>query len=205
MLVLAAVYLGFMRLPQTAVASAIHLSIAVVFLTVAIPLKASGHWITASWLVEGLVLMWVASRLGAGATGDEPGEDSELYASGTLRWLGSASLALGFCGVFIHLMDSRWAQQPSLFNSDTGTAVIGIAAFAGAAWLALDGSDDTRMRTLSWPTVAVTGFLAVGAIAVLLTAREWLFSWGMTEPHPPFQTADFATAMGGLAVFAGGA
>src|SRR5262249_46809770 len=41
-----AFYLVLMRLPQTRVASAVHLSLAVVFLTIAIPLKASGHWIT---------------------------------------------------------------------------------------------------------------------------------------------------------------
>ena len=39
-------YLGLMRLPQTRVASAVHLSLAIVFLTIAIPLKASGRWIT---------------------------------------------------------------------------------------------------------------------------------------------------------------
>ncbi len=63
MVALAAVYLALMRVPQTRTASAIHLSLAVVFLTIAVPLKASGHWITVSWLVEGLALMWVAARL----------------------------------------------------------------------------------------------------------------------------------------------
>ena len=52
-----------MQAPQTRTASAIHLSLAVVFLTIAVPLKASGHWITVGWLVEGLALLWVAARL----------------------------------------------------------------------------------------------------------------------------------------------
>jgi uncharacterized membrane protein len=63
MIALAAAYLALMQAPQTRTASAIHLSLAVVFLTIAIPLKASGHWITVSWLVEGLALLWVATRL----------------------------------------------------------------------------------------------------------------------------------------------
>jgi uncharacterized membrane protein len=60
---LAAIYLGLMRLRQSHTTSAIHLSLAVVFLTIAIPLKASGRWITIGWLAEGAALLWVASRL----------------------------------------------------------------------------------------------------------------------------------------------
>jgi len=36
---------------------------AVVFLTIAIPLKAHGRWLTIGWLVEGAALLWVASRV----------------------------------------------------------------------------------------------------------------------------------------------
>jgi uncharacterized membrane protein len=60
---LGAIYLGLMRLPQARVTSAVHLSLAVVFLTIAIPLKASGHWITIGWLAEGVALLWVSARL----------------------------------------------------------------------------------------------------------------------------------------------
>ncbi|WP_433983737.1 hypothetical protein RBB78_23285 [Tunturiibacter empetritectus] len=38
-----------MRLPQPRVTSAVHLSLAIVFLTIAIPLKASGRWIIVGW------------------------------------------------------------------------------------------------------------------------------------------------------------
>jgi uncharacterized membrane protein len=41
----------------------IHLAIAVGFLTVAIPLKLSGHWITIGWLVESAALLYVAQRI----------------------------------------------------------------------------------------------------------------------------------------------
>jgi uncharacterized membrane protein len=60
---LAAIYLGLMRLRQSHTTSAIHLSLAVVFLTIAIPLKASGRWITIGWLAEGAALLWVACGL----------------------------------------------------------------------------------------------------------------------------------------------
>ena len=65
---LAAIYLGLTRLParlQTRVTSAVHLALAVVFLTIAIPLKASGRWIAIGWLAEGTALLWISARLTA--------------------------------------------------------------------------------------------------------------------------------------------
>lgn len=199
MLLLAAVYLGIMRLPQSAVASAIHLSIAVVLLTIAIPLKASGHWITVSWLVEGVALTWAASRLAAD-------EGHDRYAAGTLRWLAMGSLLLGFCGVMVHMVDTLGAPGLPFFNQGTGTALTGIAAFAAAAWLALraaaegpaDRPDD---RGDAWVRVARIAMVLVPVTAFLLTFRE-LASWA-SIPHAPLQSAEFFTALTGLAVFAG--
>ena len=143
MIVLAAIYLGFMRLPQSRTASAIHLSLAIVLLTIAVPLKASGHWITVSWLVEGLALLWVATRLAPAAPLPDP---SDAYASRTLRWLASAALLLGFCGIFVHSMWSGWAAAPSFFSADTATSLIGVAVFATAAWLALRAGGDAAVQ-----------------------------------------------------------
>ncbi len=192
MIVLSAAYLGIMRLPQSRTASAIHLSLAVVLLTIAIPLKASGHWITASWLVEGLALLWVAMRLAPPAH-----KPSDAYASNTLRWLASAALLLGFCGVWAHQIDFGFESARPFFNADTATALIGIAVFATAAWLALRADSD---RPSNWSTIAVAAFVAIDLIALLLTLRE--LSWNETASHPPFQSADFLTALIGLAVFA---
>jgi uncharacterized membrane protein len=201
MIVLAAVYLGFMRLPQSRVASAIHLSIAVVFLTIAIPLKASGHWITVSWLVEGLALLWVASRLAPHPT--DSTDPSSAYASRTLRWLALAALALGFCGIMVHAMWAGLVVLTSFFNADTATSVIGIGVFAAAAWLALWSGDDAESGPQDWLAVAIAAFVAIDLIAGLLTLRELLSSWSSPGRHVPFQSADFATALVGLAVFAG--
>jgi uncharacterized membrane protein len=208
MVVLAAVYLGFMRLPQTAVASAIHLSIGIVFLTIAVPLKASGHWITVSWLVEGLALTWVASRLTtSSASADEetpeekPDDAGKSYASATLRLLGSASLALGFCGIFAHEIWAGLFTPRTFFNSNTATAVIGILVFAAVAWLCLRSPSDPTARKLNWPVLAVVSFLAIDCIAVLLASREVVFSWNRTL-HAPLQTPEFLSALLALAVFA---
>jgi uncharacterized membrane protein len=200
MIVLAAVYLVFMRLPQSRTASAIHLSIAIVLLTIAVPLKASGYWITVSWLVEGLALLWVATRLASAAPSQEL---SEAYASRTLRWLASAALLLGFCGIFLHSLESGLIATVSFFNADMATALIGVAVFAATAWLARRSESAAGPDSLTWPKIAVSAFVAIDLIAVLLTLRELFVSWSPASVHPPFRSADFGTALVGLAIFAG--
>jgi len=199
MLVLAAAYLGLMRLPQTAVASAIHLSLAVVFLTIAIPLKASGAWITASWLVEGLALLWVATRLGED-------EAEAAYALRTLRGLGAASLALGFCGVCFHLLDATDVANLPLWNNGTGAALTAVAVFTAAAWLSLGSgpaSAGDATRAEAWARIAMGAFLLIAMTAALLTLREVGASWTGGWAHPAFATTDFAMAILALAIFAG--
>ncbi|HEY1807070.1 MAG TPA: DUF2339 domain-containing protein, partial [Acidobacteriaceae bacterium] len=69
----AAFYLLLLRTPargalqgSPAALSALHLTIAVVFLTLAIPLKTHGRWMTIGWLAEGVLLMWLVTRVGSG-------------------------------------------------------------------------------------------------------------------------------------------
>jgi len=199
MVVLAAAYLSLMRAPQTRTASAIHLTLAVVLLTIAIPLKANGHWITVSWLVEGLALLWVSARLGTDDSTDD-------YVSRTLRWLASTALLLGFAGVCIHLIGVAQEFDVPFWNKGTGTALTGIAVFAAAAWLALRAYGDAKIaRTQVWNRLAMGGFLLIALTAALLTLRELTSSWLTVypAPHPPFCSADFIAALLGLAVLAG--
>ena len=65
----AAFYLLLLRFPargaihgSAAATSTLHLTIAVVFLTIAIPLKTQGRWLTIGWLAEGGALVWLARR-----------------------------------------------------------------------------------------------------------------------------------------------
>ena len=196
MLLLAATYLGFMRLPQSRVASAIHLSIAIVFLTIAVPLKASGHWITATWLVEGLALLWVSIRLDLPATEIE--DPSGSYASRTLHVLASGALLLGFGGIVTHALLGAMATHHAFFGADTGTALTGICVFAGAVWLTLRG-ESVGLRTLSY-----AAFGAISMTAVLLALREISVSWTQSPAtHAAFANADFGAAVLGLATVAG--
>ena len=121
----AAFYLLLLRLPawgrlqeSTALLSALHLTAAVVFLTIAIPLKAHGRWLTIGWLAEGAALLWVAYRV-------------RLL---LLRVLALLCLALGF--IALVTVNPAAAITP-IFNERFGSYCMGIAVFAFAAWIAM--------------------------------------------------------------------
>jgi len=177
-------------------------------LTIAIPLKASGAWITVSWLVEGLALLWVAARLAR--SGSEEVADADLgtdlgaaQASRILRPLALASLLLGFCGICTHIVLLNDVVVLPLLNKGSGSAITGIAVFAVAAWLALGVGASAKEQRLEWDRVAICAFVLIDLAAALLTMRELIASWDWAASHPPFQTADFVAALIGLGVFAG--
>ncbi len=99
------------------VLSSLHLSAAVVFLTIAIPLKAHGRWLTIGWLVEGAALLWASRRVG----------------SKLLRVLALICLLLGLAAVLAVNPD---ASTVPIFNQRFGTHCVAIAVFVFVAWLA---------------------------------------------------------------------
>ena len=198
MVILAATYLGLMRLPQGKVSAAIHLSLAIVFLTIAIPLKASGHWITVAWFVEGVALLWVARRITASAS-----IESSLASSGTvLRWLACGALILGLGGLFsVSFWFDAGLQRPFL-NADFATAIIGIAAFSAATWLSLRAHGQNDEASENWIRIALGCLIAINIVGVLLTLREIAPISSNPSQHPAFLNADFATALVGIATLA---
>ena len=196
MLILAATYLLITRLPQGPVAAAMHLSLAVVFLTIAIPLKASGHWITVAWLVEGVALLWVAVRV----SGREGAATGPLEAGSVLRWLSAGSLVLGLCGLIAVPFWFDGALALPFHNF--ATAVTAAAAFAAAAWLALRAYSADQASWPAWPRFALFAAIAINIVAVLLSLREIATSRFSPQPHPPFLSGDFGMALVGLAILA---
>ena len=185
MVALAALYLGLMRLQATAVASAMHLTCAVVFLTIAIPLKASGHALTTAWLIEGLVLYWAATRV----------ESESGAPASVLSVLSLGGYALGLVSLAFHWL---WVGEIQAFlNANLGAAMVAVGALAGLAWLA-----STREEQKGIP---VTLFAALGAtdfVALLLVWRE-LADVSYAQRHAAFTNAEFATALVGLTALAG--
>jgi uncharacterized membrane protein len=189
----AAIYLGLMRLRQSPTAAAIHLSLAVVFLTIAIPLKASGHWITVGWLAEGAALLWVASRLTTPATENPP-----PVAEGILRRLAAAALTLGFLSLFLqpYFEDFRmlpegirpYLRETAFLNAHFATALFSLACFAISAWIALHAprhhdnldSEPTgkpKGAIPSWLEIAAASIIAFNLTAILSVVRELELLW----------------------------
>jgi uncharacterized membrane protein len=198
MLILAAAYLGLTRLPQRPVPAAMHLSLAVVFLTIAIPLKASGHWITVAWLIEGVALLWVSIR--SSQNQQVAPENSALGPANVLRWLSGASLVLGLGGLIAMPFWFDVGSTSSFFNHSLATALIAAVAFVSAAWLCLRARHADEPSWPAWTQFAFLSVIAVDLVAVLLSLRE--IATSRTQPHPPFISADFATALIALLLLA---
>ena len=193
MVALAAVFLGLIRLQWTPLAAAMHLASAVVFLTIAIPLKASGQSLTAAWLVEGLILYWASIRFA-----------SESKApSVALSILAAGGYILGLVSVIWHWTWNApgYSLTTSFFNANLGSALVAVAALAGAAWLAL-GTNRRRPRSDHSEGVAVliAALCAVDGVALLLAWRG---------DHPvfvldknAFANPGFATALVGIILLA---
>jgi uncharacterized membrane protein len=172
-----ALYLGLMRLPQGRVASAVHLLLAIVFLTIAIPLKTSGHWITVGWLAEGVALLWVSARLSN--PGSQPA-DASVHR--ILRRLAIAALSLGFCGLLVQPFWLYAQINTAFLNGRFATSLFGIAALAASAGIALRARQDTAYP--SWLQIAGASIIALNLVAVLACVRELETNWRHTSGNP---------------------
>jgi uncharacterized membrane protein len=159
--VFAAFYLLLLRLPaqgrlraSPAVLDSLHLAAAVVFLTIAIPLKAQGRWLTIGWLAEGAALLWVAAR-------------AKLR---LLRVLALGCLVLGL-GALLTVNPTTSATP--IFNERFGTYCVAIAVFAFVAWVAAlaHSTDDSTQETV-WPTIAAGAALIVNALILIAVSLE---------------------------------
>jgi len=194
-----ALYLGLMRLPQTRVASAVHLSLAVVFLTIAIPLKASGHWITIGWLAEGVALLWVSARLSTPAS-----EPTAASVHRILRRLAIAALALGFCGLLVQPFWLYYQIDTAFLNSRFATSLFGIAALAGAAGIALHARQHEDAASPSWLQIAGASIIALNLVAVLACVRELDTTWRHTAGNPEADLQKSLAVSAFLMLYGGG-
>jgi uncharacterized membrane protein len=167
----AAFYLFTMRLPargvlreSTAPLSALNLAAAVVFLTIAIPLKTRGGWMTIGWLVEGAALLWLSRRT----------------QSMLLRFFALLSSCLGL--VALLTMNTPVSTRPIL-NERFGTYCVAIAVFAFVAWLASNSKEKEGADSLIvWPFLAPAAALTVNALILIAFSWEihsywWLSRW----------------------------
>ena len=167
----AAFYLFLHRLPAQGrlkqspeVLSELHLAAAVVFLTIAIPLKAHGRWLTVGWLVEAAALMWVARRAG----------------SRLLQTLAVLCLALG---LFALLAINPEVSATPIFNQRFATYLVAIAVLAFTAWISAKAPpEEDANQALPWPALAASAAIGVDALILLAVGLEihnywWSLRW----------------------------
>jgi len=170
-IVFAAFYLLLLRLPsrrgpgaKPIILTSLHLAIAVIFLTIAIPLEAHGRWITIGWLAEGAVLLWLARRL-------------QLL---LLRVLALCALVLGFVALITHYPS---ASATVIFNARFATYLAGIAAFAASAWIAATAAvADGESENFAWTYIAGGSVIAVNLLIMIAVCLEIHSYWWS---HPP--------------------
>jgi len=176
----AAFYLLLLRFPargaihgSAGATSTLHLTIAVVFLTIAIPLKTHGRWLTIGWLAEGSALVWLARRA-----------QSRL-----LRVLAVLCLALGLVAL---VTVNPAASTTPIFNERFGTYLFAILVCGLVAWLAVKAQEPAGGPENAWPTIAIGAGLAVNVLILLAMGWEihayWWFlrysgDWNLTHDY----------------------
>jgi uncharacterized membrane protein len=125
----------------------LHLALAVALITIAIPIRLDGHWITIGWLVEAGVLLWVADRI----------------AARFLHYLAAAALALGVARL---LAFDNFVVDTVLLNSRMATYLLAMAVLALLAWFSVKRENEFDRQ------LAAVAVLAVSALALVGLTRE---------------------------------
>lgn len=125
----------------------LHLALAVALITIAIPIRLDGHWITVGWLVEAGVLLWVADRIGAHF----------------LHYLAAAALALGVVRLVVF---DNFTVDTLLLNSRMATYLLAMAVLALLSWFSLKRGADFDNQ------IAAVAVLALNALALIGLGRE---------------------------------
>jgi uncharacterized membrane protein len=161
----AAFYLVLLRLPAAGlfnegrlVLHSLHLATAVVFLTIALPLKAQGRWLTIGWLVEGAALLWTSRR-----------NHSQL-----LRVLSLLCLGLGLLAV---ITINPAASTVPIFNERFGTNLVAIAVFAFVAWLSYGSRDEDVAIVPDWTSLAASAVLIINVLILYSVGWEIHSFW----------------------------
>jgi uncharacterized membrane protein len=186
----AAAYLALARSKR--VTAAVHLGLAIAFLSAAIPLKASGRTILLGWMVEGVALIAIAIR-----------DEIDWRSRSVLRGLGCAVLLLAAGGALLQ----PWifaGTDTSLFNADFGTSLAAVAALALTLVLS------TRMREsgesfLPVARVAVAALVLLNVVLLVAMRRElnlWASAQSSTPTGLPAGMSSAAGTSGSVSVHA---
>jgi uncharacterized membrane protein len=142
--------------------SDIQLSIAIVFLTLAVPLAVHGHWVTVGWMTEGAVLVWVTTRMG----------------TRLMQALAAGALALGLISL---AMDATIGQLHVIWNTRFLSFAVSIASLAISALLAR--REIGRDASTVWETMAAACAVTAQLLVVITGLLEiHTFWWSGAQP-----------------------
>jgi uncharacterized membrane protein len=178
-----AFYLGVRKLMErTPVAgsrlaslSDIQLSIAIVFLTLAVPLAVHGHWVTVGWMAEGAVLVWVAARV----------------RTKLMQVLAGAALSLGLISL---AMDATIGQTRVLWNTRLLSFAVSIAAMLVATALARGEAkrEGAAAAASGWELLAQIGAVIAHALVIVAVLLE-IHTYWWSGPPPAAGMPDLRT------------
>jgi uncharacterized membrane protein len=166
-LALAAVYLALNRLRPKADSAGegnlrlMHMALAVGLVTVAIPIRLDGHWITIGWFVEAAVLLWVGGRI-----------KSEL-----LNVFALTALVLGVVRLLLY---DDFDTVQTILNMRMATYAIAIAVLGFVAYGASKREDENARTVGAFAVVAINALALTG---LSLEIRDY-YSRQMTSLHP---------------------
>ena len=125
----------------------LHLALAIGFITIAVPIRLEGHWITMGWFVEAAVLLWVANRIHS--------EFLNAFAVGALI-LGIARL----------LFIDNFHPQTLLFNWRMAVFSVAITVLGLVAWFGAKRGDELGSQA------SALAVIALNILALVALSRE---------------------------------
>lgn len=159
----------------------LHLALAIGFITIAIPIRLDGHWITIGWFVEAAVLLWLSDRI----------------RSTFLSIFAVGALALG---VIRLLTVENFHVTTLIFNSRLGTYAIAIAVLGAMAWYGSKRGDETgrQAAALAVVTLNVLALVAFSHEVADYYSREMTAATPRYYPgrYTPYDTATAANLRG---------
>jgi uncharacterized membrane protein len=160
----------------------LHLALAIGFITIAIPIRLDGHWITIGWLVEAAVLLWLSDRIRSSFL--------SVFAVGAL-----------VLGVLRLLAVDNFNATTLIFNARLGTHAIAIAVLAGMAWYGMRRKDELGRQGAALAIVALN-LLALLALshevadyyARQMAAATPIYNRGRYRPYDTYGTRNIQIA-----------
>jgi uncharacterized membrane protein len=141
----------------------LHLALAIGFITIAIPIRLDGHWITIGWFVEAAVLLGLSDRI----------------RSTFVSAFGVAALVLG---VFRLLAFDNFEATTLIFNARMGTYAVAIAVLGAMAWQGQRRQDELGRRA------AAIAVITLNVLALIALSHEVSDHYGraMAEVVPKY-------------------